>query len=41
MVFATQVSEGVSGPDDCPIVDEQAKKKIQEYLGSFQRSSLS
>jgi ArsR family metal-binding transcriptional regulator len=35
MVFATQVSAGVSGPDDCAKVDEQAKRKLQEYLESF------
>jgi ArsR family metal-binding transcriptional regulator len=35
MVFATQVSEGIRGPDDCPPLDKQNKLRLQEYLGQF------
>jgi ArsR family metal-binding transcriptional regulator len=32
MVFATQVSEGNKGPDDCPPLERPSKRKLQEYL---------
>ncbi len=35
MVFATQVSERGLAPDDCPQLDKQNKRKLQEYLEQF------
>jgi ArsR family metal-binding transcriptional regulator len=36
MVFAAQVAEGGKGPDDCPPLSEENKKKLAAYLGQFQ-----
>ena len=35
MVFAIRVTEGAKGPEDCPQLNEQNKKKLHEYLGQF------
>ena len=35
MVFAARVSMGTAFPDDCPALDEQNKKILQEYLAQF------
>ena len=35
MVFATQVSEGGIAPDDCPPLDKQNKRRLQEHLAQF------
>jgi ArsR family metal-binding transcriptional regulator len=35
LVFATQMSEGTKSPEDCPPLDKQGKKKVQEYLAQF------
>ena len=35
LVFATQVSVGVKGPEDCPLLDMQTKRKLQELLNLY------
>jgi ArsR family metal-binding transcriptional regulator len=35
LVFAIQVREGASSPDDCPPLDRQNRRKIHEYLAQF------
>ncbi len=35
MVFATQLSEGSEALDDCRLLDDQAKIRLQEYLSQF------
>ena len=35
MVFATQLTEGSKVLDDCRLLDEQAKMRLQEYLSQF------
>ena len=35
MVFAAQVSEGVKGPAACPLLDEQNRKRLTDYLANF------
>jgi len=35
MVFAAQVSEGLKGPGACPLLNEQNKAKLIEYLGKY------
>ncbi|MBW1980056.1 MAG: Fe-S cluster protein [Deltaproteobacteria bacterium] len=35
MVFATQVADGGRGPEDCPPLSEEARSKLEEYLGQF------
>ena len=35
MVFASQVSEGAKDPEDCPPLDNQNKRRVQEYLAQF------
>jgi len=37
MVFATQMAEGGRSIDQCPPLDDENKKKLQEYLSHFQR----
>lgn len=37
MVFATQMAEGGRSVDQCPPLDDENKKKLQEYLSHFQR----
>ena len=35
MVFATLVTEGAKGPEDCPPLKVENKKKLEEYLEQF------
>jgi ArsR family metal-binding transcriptional regulator len=37
MVFASRVSDGISPPDACPMLAENAKRRLQDYLGSYQQ----
>ena len=34
-VFAAKVAEGAKGPEDCPVLDEEAKKALSEYMSQF------
>ena len=34
-VFAAKVAEGAKGPEDCPALDEEAKKALLEYMSQF------
>jgi len=36
MVFAAQVAEGGRGPEDCPPLSQEARLKLEEYMGRFQ-----
>ena len=36
MVFATQVAEGGRDPEDCPPLGQDARLKLEEYMGRFQ-----
>ena len=36
MVFATQVAEGGRGPEDCPLLSQEARVELEEYMGRFQ-----
>jgi ArsR family metal-binding transcriptional regulator len=35
MVFAAQVAEGGRGPEDCPVLDEEDRMKLENYMNSF------
>ena len=35
LVFAVRVTEGVKGPDDCPVLSDENKGKLKEYLSLF------
>ena len=35
MVFAARVAEGVKGPRDCPPMDSDKKKRLEEYMRQF------
>jgi len=35
MVFSTLVTDGVKGPDDCPQLVEENRKKLKAYLNKF------
>ena len=35
MVFATLVAQGVKGPEDCPPLAGDARKKMEDYMGQF------
>lgn len=35
MVFATQVAEGGKGPESCPPITEENRKKLEAYLTQF------
>jgi len=35
MVYAVKVGDGIGQPDDCPLLDEKSKAKLQEYLQRF------
>lgn len=35
MVFATLVAQGAKGPEDCPPLIEENKRRLQEYMGQF------
>jgi len=36
MVFAVQVAEGSKDPEDCPPLSQEARLKLDEYMGRFQ-----
>ena len=36
MVFAARVAEGAKGAEDCPLLDESRKKKLDDYMERFQ-----
>jgi hypothetical protein len=36
MVFAAKIAEGAKGPKDCPILKEEKRVKVQEYMEPFQ-----
>ena len=36
MVFATHVAEGGRGPDNCPPLSAENRRKLEEYLRQFQ-----
>ncbi len=36
MVFAVRIVEGVKGVDDCPPLDAENKKRLQQYLVAFE-----
>ena len=35
MVFAARIAEGAKGAEDCPLLDESRKKKLDDYMGRF------
>ncbi|MBN2031811.1 MAG: Fe-S cluster protein [Deltaproteobacteria bacterium] len=35
MVFASLVGQGVKGPSDCPMMDEEHRQNLSEYLKPF------
>jgi len=35
MVFAMRVGEGEIGPEDCPPLDNQHRKRLEEYMSQF------
>jgi len=35
MVFAQLVTEGAKGPEGCPPISEEARRKLREYLSAF------
>ena len=35
MVFATLVAQGAKGPEDCPLLIEENKRKLEEYMSQF------
>ena len=35
MVFSTLVAQGAKGPEDCPPLIEENKRKLQEYMSQF------
>ncbi|MEW6669341.1 MAG: (Fe-S)-binding protein [Thermodesulfobacteriota bacterium] len=35
MVFATLVAQAVKGPEDCPPLAFDARKKVEDYMGPF------
>ncbi|GAB6096159.1 hypothetical protein JCM14469_24120 [Desulfatiferula olefinivorans] len=35
MVFATRITEGAKGPEDCPVMDAAARQKLADYMGPF------
>jgi ArsR family metal-binding transcriptional regulator len=37
MVFASLLTEGVKGPEDCPAMDDRGKVKLRKYLAQFYR----
>jgi ArsR family metal-binding transcriptional regulator len=36
MVFAVRVAEGGKDPEDCPPLSQEARLKLEEYMGRFQ-----
>jgi len=39
MVFATRVAEGVKGPENCPPMAEEKRKRLGTYMSRFQFES--
>lgn len=37
LVFATKVAEGAKGAEDCPVMDDQKRKDLNEYLSRFRQ----
>jgi len=35
LVFATRVVEGAKGPESCPALTSENRKKLEDYLGGF------
>lgn len=35
LVFASLAAEGIFGGEDCPALEEENQKKLQDYLGVF------
>jgi ArsR family metal-binding transcriptional regulator len=35
MVFAARAAEGVKGAADCPVLSEEAKRRLEKYLSRF------
>jgi hypothetical protein len=35
MVFATRVAEGVKGPEDCPPINVENRRRLSEYMSQF------
>ena len=35
MVFATLVTQGAKGPEDCPPLIKESKRKLEEYMSQF------
>lgn len=35
-VFATQLAEGGRGPENCPALSEENRRKLEDYLNQFQ-----
>jgi ArsR family metal-binding transcriptional regulator len=35
MVFSFLVIQGAKGPEDCPLLDDQHRRKLEEYLSRF------
>jgi len=36
IVFAARVAEGAKGPEDCPLLKEEERLKLANYMGQFQ-----
>jgi ArsR family metal-binding transcriptional regulator len=35
MVFAVRVAEGIRGPEDCPSIDPEHRKRLERYMSGF------
>ncbi|MFO7913955.1 MAG: (Fe-S)-binding protein [Desulfotignum sp.] len=35
LVFAAKMAEGAKGPDDCPPMDAEQRRRLTEYMGRF------
>ncbi len=35
LAFAVAVSQGSQGPDDCPLLAQESRQRLREYLGEF------
>ena len=35
IVFAAKVAEGAKGPSDCPAIDKEGKRSLEEYMSQF------
>jgi ArsR family metal-binding transcriptional regulator len=36
VVFALQLAEGLKEPEDCPILDEELRERVKDYLALFE-----